>query len=188
MRPRIHRTPATTKIDMADQKTAAFSCSCLAMAAAMCMLLGMASAQSSCTREIISLAPCLNYISGNASTPSSSCCSQLARVVQSQPACLCSVLDGGASSLGVTVNQTRALAMPGACGVQTPPASECNDGAGSPAAPNTAPETPSSTPSPPAAGGGSKATPVTTSKAVSYKPTGSLFVSVLLAFFSCLLQ
>ncbi|XP_042425639.1 non-specific lipid transfer protein GPI-anchored 5-like [Zingiber officinale] len=175
---------------MADQKTASFSGSCLAMAAAMCMLLGMASAQSSCTSVIISLAPCLNYISGNASTPSSSCCSQLARVVQSQPACLCSVLDGGASSLGVTVNQTRALAMPGACGVQTPPASECNDGAGSSAAPaKTAPETPSSTPSPPAAGGGSKATPVTTSKAVSYKPTGPLFVSVLfLAVFTCLLQ
>ncbi|XP_074577673.1 non-specific lipid transfer protein GPI-anchored 26-like [Curcuma longa] len=176
---------------MADQKKAAFSGS-LAMAAAMCMLLGMASAQSSCTRVIISMAPCLSYVTGNASAPSSACCSQLARVVQSQPACLCSVLDGGASSLGVTVNKTRALAMPGECGVQTPPASECNNGAGSPTAPgapaNPAPATPSSTPSPPAAGGGSKATPVTTSKAVSYEPTALLVSVLFFAVFSRLLQ
>ncbi|CAD5187764.1 unnamed protein product [Musa acuminata subsp. malaccensis] len=74
----------------------------------------------------LALAPCLNYITGNTSTPSSTCCSQLASVVQSQPACLCSVLNGGASSLGVTNNQTRALALPGACKVQTLPVSECN--------------------------------------------------------------
>ncbi|URD87514.1 Protease inhibitor seed storage LTP family protein precursor [Musa troglodytarum] len=90
------------------------------------VLSGLASAQSGCTTAIISLAPCLSYITGNSSAPSSSCCSQLASVVKSEPACLCSVLNGGASSFGITVNQTRALAMPAACKVQTPPVSECN--------------------------------------------------------------
>lgn len=113
------------KLSMDDQRKAVFSGS-LAVGLAMSMLLGLASAQSGCTTVIIGLAPCLSYIAGNASTPSSSCCSQLANVVQSQPACLCSVLNGGASSLGVTVNQTRALALPGACRVQTPAVSECN--------------------------------------------------------------
>ncbi|CAL9125651.1 unnamed protein product [Musa acuminata var. zebrina] len=89
----------------------------LALALVTMLLLGLASAH---------LAPCLNYITGNTSTPSSTCCSQLASVVQSQPACLCSVLNGGASSLGVTNNQTRALALPGACKVQTLPVSDCN--------------------------------------------------------------
>ncbi|WOL08911.1 non-specific lipid-transfer protein-like protein [Canna indica] len=160
------------------------------MALVMTMLLGLASAQSGCTTVIISLAPCLNYITGNTSTPSSSCCSQLASVVRSQPACLCSVLSGGASSLGVTINQTRALALPGACKVQTPPVSECNTAtrspAGSPATPaNPAPETPS-TPSPPrSAESGSKATPSTISAGTSYKSTGSLMLSILLLAAPC---
>ncbi|KAF5727057.1 non-specific lipid-transfer protein-like protein [Tripterygium wilfordii] len=81
---------------------------------------------STCTNVIISLAPCLDYITGNSSTPSLSCCTQLASVVRSQPGCLCEVLNGGSSSLGVTVNQTQALALPGACNVQTPPISRCN--------------------------------------------------------------
>ncbi|URD87513.1 Protease inhibitor seed storage LTP family protein precursor [Musa troglodytarum] len=98
----------------------------LALAVMTIVLSGLASAQSGCTTAIISLAPCLSYITGNSSAPSSSCCSQLASVVKSEPACLCSVLNGGASSFGITVNQTRALAMPAACKVQTPPVSECN--------------------------------------------------------------
>ncbi|XP_015891523.3 non-specific lipid transfer protein GPI-anchored 5-like isoform X2 [Ziziphus jujuba] len=85
-------------------------------------------AQLSCTRVMISLSPCLNYVTGNSSNtpPSSSCCSQLANIVQSQPQCLCSVLNGGGSSLGVTINQTQALSLPSACNVQTPPARHCN--------------------------------------------------------------
>lgn len=86
-------------------------------------------AQSGCTTVLISLSPCLNYVSGSSSTPSSSCCSQLASVVQSQPQCLCSVLNGSAmSSLGITLNQTLAMSLPGVCEVQTPPISRCNNG------------------------------------------------------------
>ncbi|KAJ8464677.1 hypothetical protein OPV22_027229 [Ensete ventricosum] len=156
----------------------------LALAVMTIVLSALASAQSGCTTVIIGLAPCLSYITGNSSAPSSSCCSQLASVVKSQPACLCSVLDGGASSFGITINQTRALAMPAACKVQTPPVSECNSVAGghaksptaSPATPaNPAPATPSST----RAEGGSKATPATTSDGTSYTPTRSLMLSIL---------
>ncbi|KAI0501223.1 hypothetical protein KFK09_016166 [Dendrobium nobile] len=85
-------------------------------------------AQSSdCTSTIISLAPCLNYITGSSDTPAVPCCTQLAQVVQTDPKCLCLVLNGGASQFGVTLNQTKALALPGACNVQTPPVSRCND-------------------------------------------------------------
>lgn len=85
-----------------------------------------ASAQSSCSNVLISLSPCLNYITGNSSTPSSGCCTQLASVVKSNPECLCQVLGGGSSSLGISINQTRALALPGTCNVQTPSLSRCN--------------------------------------------------------------
>ncbi|XP_010256111.1 PREDICTED: non-specific lipid-transfer protein-like protein At2g13820 [Nelumbo nucifera] len=86
--------------------------------------------QLGCTTVILSLAPCLSYIMGNSSTPSSWCCSQLFSVIQSQPGCLCSVLNGGAASLGVTVNPAVALALPGACSViQTPVISNFNSSA-----------------------------------------------------------
>ncbi|RWW26765.1 hypothetical protein GW17_00008838 [Ensete ventricosum] len=97
----------------------------VALAVMATMLSALASAQSGCTAAIVSLAPCLSYIAGNTSTASSSCCSQLASVVRSQPACLCLVVNVGAFSFGVTVNRTRALAMPAACKVQTPPISNC---------------------------------------------------------------
>lgn len=83
-------------------------------------------AQSDCTNVIISLAPCLTYVSGSSSTPSPSCCSQLASVVKSNPRCLCTVLNGGSSNFGVSINETLALALPGACNVETPPVSRCN--------------------------------------------------------------
>ncbi|XWS31550.1 hypothetical protein CRYUN_Cryun23aG0085900 [Craigia yunnanensis] len=85
-----------------------------------------------------SLAPCLNYITGNSSTPSSACCSQLKTVVQSSPQCLCSALNSGAS-LGITINQTLALQLPGACQVQTPSIRQCNGGtSGTPLTPPAA--------------------------------------------------
>ncbi|XP_043693805.1 non-specific lipid transfer protein GPI-anchored 5-like isoform X3 [Telopea speciosissima] len=121
------------------------------VAVLMAMLWVGASAQSSCTNALVSMSPCLNYITGNSSTPSSSCCSQLASVVKSQPQCLCQVLSGGGSSLGINVNQTQALALPGACNVQTPSVSKCN--AASPS--------PTETPSTPSSGTGSKTVPST---------------------------
>ncbi|XVE73105.1 hypothetical protein DITRI_Ditri11bG0090800 [Diplodiscus trichospermus] len=88
----------------------------------------VAQSSSSCSNVLIGMSPCLDYIQGNSSTPSSSCCSQLANVVRSQPQCLCQVVNGGASSLGVSVNRTQAMALPTACNVKTPPASQCNGG------------------------------------------------------------
>lgn len=85
------------------------------------------SSSGSCLTEIVSLYPCLSYMSSTSSSskPSASCCSALSGVVASSPRCLCTVLGGGAASLGVTVNSTRALELPGACSVETPPPSEC---------------------------------------------------------------
>ncbi|KAL9666592.1 hypothetical protein QQ045_000927 [Rhodiola kirilowii] len=112
------------------------------------------SSQSSCTSVLISMSPCLNYITGNSSSPSPSCCQQLANVVSSQPRCLCQVLNGGGPSLGVAINQTRAMALPTACNVQTPPVSRCNAG-GSPTTPPTTKTTDAESPS------GSKSVPTT---------------------------
>jgi hypothetical protein len=99
----------------------------LLAAAVAALMVASAAAQSGCTTVLIGLYPCLNYISGNETAPTKSCCSQLSSVVQSQPQCLCSAL-GGDSVGGITINKTRALELPKACNVQTPPVSKCNDG------------------------------------------------------------
>lgn len=108
----------------------------LLAAAAVTLLVAAASAQSGgssddCTSALVSLSPCMGYISGNGtSAPSASCCSQLKAVVQSKPQCLCAALGSDASSSlgGVTIDRSRALGLPAACNVQTPPVSQCNNG------------------------------------------------------------
>ncbi|XP_059302440.1 non-specific lipid transfer protein GPI-anchored 5-like [Lycium ferocissimum] len=90
-----------------------------------------AMAQSNCMNALLSMYSCLSYVTGSTSkTPSSSCCSALSGVLQSQPRCLCTIANGGGSSLGVQINQTLALALPAACNLQTPPVSRCYAGNG----------------------------------------------------------
>jgi len=119
----------------------AVSTSTLAAAATMVLaaavlLAGGASAQSppsspasQCTSVLVSLSPCLNYISGNESTAPASCCAQLGKVVRSDPQCLCVALAADPAALGLSVNRTRALGLPAACNLTTPDVSSCK-GAG----------------------------------------------------------
>ncbi|XP_027366866.1 non-specific lipid-transfer protein-like protein At2g13820 [Abrus precatorius] len=155
---------------------------------------------SGCTSALTGLSPCLNYITGSSTTPSASCCSQLSSVVQSSPQCLCSVLNGGGATFGITINQTLALSLPAACKVQTPPASQCKAGNGA-TPPSSAPvgspsdssaESPdgSITPSAsdfPSGGGGSKTVPSTNggSSGGGTNRVPSHLVLYLLAIVSC---
>uniref|UniRef100_A0A0E0E835 Bifunctional inhibitor/plant lipid transfer protein/seed storage helical domain-containing protein n=1 Tax=Oryza meridionalis TaxID=40149 RepID=A0A0E0E835_9ORYZ len=124
---------------------------------AVALMAGGAAAQSpsstsGCTQTLLSMSPCLNYLTGNETAPSASCCGKLGEVVKSQPECLCVALNADTAALGLSINRTRALGLPDACKVQTPPVSNCKSGAAAPPAGQT-PPTP--------AGTGSKATPAT---------------------------
>ncbi|XP_015078883.1 non-specific lipid-transfer protein-like protein At2g13820 [Solanum pennellii] len=94
-----------------------------------------AMAQSNCMNAFLSMYSCLSYVTGSTprTPPSSSCCSALSGMLQSQPRCLCTVANGGGSSLGVQINQTLALALPAACNLKTPPVSRCYDDGNEPA-------------------------------------------------------
>ncbi|KFK39552.1 hypothetical protein AALP_AA3G258800 [Arabis alpina] len=138
------------------------------------------SAQSSCTNVLISMSPCLNYITGNSTSPSQQCCRQLANVVQSSPDCLCQVLNGGGSQLGFNVNQTQALALPTACNVQTPPASRCNTGGGG----GSTADSPADSPNSSGPGNGSKTVPVGEGDGPSSDGSSIKFSFPLLAFLS----
>ncbi|KAM3315250.1 hypothetical protein ACQJBY_033782 [Aegilops geniculata] len=80
-----------------------------------------------CSDALISLAGCLSYVQegSTVATPEGSCCSGLKDVVKKEVACLCQAFQGG-QDYGVTLNMTKALQLPGACKVKTPPFSKCH--------------------------------------------------------------
>ncbi|KAE8777605.1 non-specific lipid-transfer protein-like protein [Hordeum vulgare] len=146
---------------MAARAATMLAAGALVVVVAAAVLAGGASAQSTsgCTQTLIGMSPCLNYITGNETAPSKSCCSQLAAVVSSKPECLCVALNADPAALGLgAVNKTRAIGLPDQCGVKTPPLSNCAS------APTTSPSSGSSEPAgqtPTSSGAGSKSTPMT---------------------------
>ncbi|CAM0871776.1 unnamed protein product [Alopecurus aequalis] len=80
-----------------------------------------------CSDALISLVGCLSYVQEGSTvvTPEASCCSGLKDVVKKEVACLCQAFQGG-QDYGVALNMTRALQLPAACKVKTPPFSKCH--------------------------------------------------------------
>jgi hypothetical protein len=102
----------------------AVSTGVLVVVVAVAVLVGSASAQSAsgCRQAVISLSPCLNYITGNETVPSGSCCSRLSLLATSQPECLCVVITGDIfAELGFDVIKTQTLHLPDACCIKTLP-------------------------------------------------------------------
>ncbi|CAH8250989.1 unnamed protein product [Arabidopsis lyrata] len=99
----------------------------LALVIATVLYGGATTVQAGCNDALTSLSPCLNYLNGGSTSPSSNCCSQFSTVVQSSPECLCYVVNSNESSFsGFKFNRTLALNLPTACNVQTPSPSQCN--------------------------------------------------------------
>ncbi|XP_074569254.1 non-specific lipid transfer protein GPI-anchored 15-like [Curcuma longa] len=160
-----------------------------------------ASAQTlGCAPAVLSgISPCISYLVGNSTSPTSTCCSQLAALMQGQAQCLCLILGGGIAQLGFLLNQTQAYTLPGACRISFSTARPCLGftapvPAGAPAeAPALSPAatapTPTSggavpavdsTPSVPNAGApsqgsGSKMTPQASTAGSSYRVAPALF-------------
>lgn len=91
-----------------------------------------AQSSSSCSATLVSLAPCLAFLQGGAnnSSPTQGCCTGLASVVSTSAACLCQMVTTTNNPLGIPINQTQALALPGACKITTPPVSQCKSTSG----------------------------------------------------------
>ncbi|KAG0552400.1 hypothetical protein BDA96_01G504400 [Sorghum bicolor] len=80
-----------------------------------------------CGDALLGLAGCLSYVSegSTVATPDPTCCSGLKDVVHKEVACLCQVFQSG-QKLGISLNMTKALQLPAACKVKTPPFSKCH--------------------------------------------------------------
>uniref|UniRef100_A0A7N0RJP5 Bifunctional inhibitor/plant lipid transfer protein/seed storage helical domain-containing protein n=1 Tax=Kalanchoe fedtschenkoi TaxID=63787 RepID=A0A7N0RJP5_KALFE len=79
-----------------------------------------------CFTLLLNMSDCLTYVEegSNLTKPEKPCCSELAGLVDKDPICLCQLL-GNAGSFGVRIDLSRALKLPDACQVSTPPASSC---------------------------------------------------------------
>ncbi|XP_051183288.1 non-specific lipid transfer protein GPI-anchored 31 [Lolium perenne] len=145
-----------------------------------------------CSDALISLVGCLSYVQegSTVATPEKSCCSGLKDVVKKEVACLCQAFQGG-QDYGVALNMTKALQLPAACKVKTPPFSKCHisipGGAPAPAPSSGAPffgGSPSSSTAPSAtspAGTGSDSSARAPSPSASAASTFPASANVLLA-------
>ncbi|KAK4777744.1 hypothetical protein SAY87_017931 [Trapa incisa] len=80
-----------------------------------------------CFSFLLNVSDCLTYVEpgSNLTKPDEPCCPELAGLVQSSPFCLCKLL-GDPESLGLNISVNRALKLPSACAVSTPPVSLCS--------------------------------------------------------------
>ena len=95
---------------------------CLAIVMMM-MLLGFTKGdvnkdKEQCGDKLVALAPCLEYVGGEAKAPNKACCTGLKEVVTRSKVCLCILIkDHKDHSLKLKINDTLALGLPEACQV-----------------------------------------------------------------------
>ncbi|KAH6784955.1 hypothetical protein C2S52_009914 [Perilla frutescens var. hirtella] len=69
-----------------------------------------------CANDLVGLATCLPYVSGESKAPPIDCCTGLKQVLQKSPECVCLLVkDRNDPSLGLKINATLALSLPSQC-------------------------------------------------------------------------
>ncbi|CAK9174261.1 unnamed protein product [Ilex paraguariensis] len=84
-----------------------------------------------CDTLIFEMVDCLSFLSngGNETVPEASCCDGFKVVLDTDSECICEALKSSAD-LGVSVNMTKAAALPSDCGVSAPPLSSFSSAPG----------------------------------------------------------
>ncbi|KAL6660170.1 hypothetical protein ACP70R_002292 [Stipagrostis hirtigluma subsp. patula] len=86
----------------------------------------MSADKNECADQLVGLAPCLQYVQGQAREPAPDCCGGLRQVLGKSPKCLCVLVkDKDDPNLGIKINATLALALPSACGATHANVSHC---------------------------------------------------------------
>ncbi|CAM8964235.1 unnamed protein product [Rhodiola kirilowii] len=103
---------------------------------------GPSTTETDCMTLLAGAFDCLSYVQegSNLTEPDKACCPELATLVNTNPICLCQLLTKKGNSLGIPIDMTRALALPGACKVEVPDPRLCAVINGSPTdAPGSSP-------------------------------------------------
>ena len=86
----------------------------------------MSADRAACADQLVGLAPCLQYVQGQAPAPAPDCCGGLRQVLGKSPKCLCVLVkDKDDPNLGIKINASLALALPSACGATHANVSHC---------------------------------------------------------------
>jgi hypothetical protein len=86
----------------------------------------MSADRSECADQLVGLAPCLQYVQGQARAPAPDCCGGLRQVLGKSPKCLCVLVkDKDDPSLGIKINASLALGLPTVCGAAHANVSHC---------------------------------------------------------------
>lgn len=76
----------------------------------------LATDRKECTDQLMTLATCLNYVSGTAKMPTPDCCGGLKQVLSKSPKCLCILIkDHDDPSLGLKIDPELAMNLPASC-------------------------------------------------------------------------
>ncbi|KAL5545400.1 hypothetical protein UlMin_005087 [Ulmus minor] len=81
--------------------------------------------KNKCKNQLVSISACVSFVSGDAKSPSSTCCFELRSNINSTRKCLCLLVkDRNDPELGFKINATLALSLPSICHAPSN-ASEC---------------------------------------------------------------
>ncbi|XP_068636150.1 non-specific lipid transfer protein GPI-anchored 30 [Aristolochia californica] len=97
----------------------------------------------SCLNQLV---PCLNYLNSSRN-PSSDCCDPLRSIIQSNPQCVCSNLNGNTGAGQNGINVTEVLMLPAKCGLNVNAATCATDSSPRTSSPGSSPTTRTSVPS-----------------------------------------
>ncbi|CAL1414064.1 unnamed protein product [Linum trigynum] len=79
-----------------------------------------------CSTVVLALSDCLTFVLNGSTTtkPEGTCCSGLETVLNTNADCLCQTFKSS-GEMGIALNVTKALTLPSACKLKTPPMSSC---------------------------------------------------------------
>ncbi|KAL5702766.1 hypothetical protein ACHQM5_027939 [Ranunculus cassubicifolius] len=79
-----------------------------------------------CSTVILTMTDCLSYVTSGSTIakPEGGCCSGLKTVLKTAPECHCETFKNS-GQLGISLNISKALTIPAACGNKSPPMSNC---------------------------------------------------------------
>ncbi|QHO36975.1 non-specific lipid transfer protein GPI-anchored 1 [Arachis hypogaea] len=82
-----------------------------------------------CGQVVQKVIPCLNYATGKASTPSKECCQATTKIKESDPDCLCFIIQqthhGNPESKSLGIQEDKLLHLPSLCNVKNANIADC---------------------------------------------------------------
>ncbi|XP_057757851.1 non-specific lipid transfer protein GPI-anchored 1-like [Arachis stenosperma] len=82
-----------------------------------------------CGQVVQKVIPCLNYATGKASTPSKECCEATTKIRESDPDCLCFIIQqthhGNPESKSLGIQEDKLLHLPSLCNVKNANIADC---------------------------------------------------------------